>query len=901
MTLMVGARLGPYEILAPLGAGGMGEVYKARDTRLGRTVAIKVLPSFAAANPDRRRRFEHEARAASALQHPNICGLHDIGCETPTYQSQPDAHAGPLHFLVMEFVDGRSLADRLRAGPLPIVQVLDIGAQIADALAAAHARGIIHRDLKPGNVMLTGSSGSPRVKLLDFGLAKLGPELTSAIAEATTTDMQDPLTSPGEFIGTLAYMAPEQLEGKEADARADVFAFGCVLYEMVTARRAFAGSSMASVISAIMAGTPTPAATLQPVTPYALDRLINSCLAKDRTERRESAHDLSEDLRSIAASDSGRPAGPVVTASTSDRRSPGKSRARIPSLAIGAAAVLLMTAVAAYLWTGPGKADDSLLHAVPTQLTSAPGLQGEPALSPDGSLVAFVSDAGGAPHIWVVDEEGAATLQLTFGAHPARDPAWLRDNSAVLFTSIRDGGPGVWKVPRLGGPETLVVANAADPAVSPDGSSLAFVRKVNPSGNSRIFVAPLADVADATLATTDAEGPWDHRQPAWSPDGRWLCYRARQSLWVVSATRPGARRLTTDDATALDPVWSADGRSIYYTSLKDGTAALWRVEVGSGAVSRITLGSGPERHPTVSSDGSTLAFSTEMADRNVILHEIGSGLERTFGTLRSEYMPTFCGDVPAVLFASDRVGGRDELWLQPLKDDQPVGDARRLTNHPGNVSHPACTRDGRWAAYYRIVEGQRTIWTVPVNGGPPTAFTSGHASDIHPAWSKDGTWLAFASERGGQTHIWAAPVADGKQAGPAVQVTRGPALEMDPEWSPDGLWIAYVAEPTASGADVWVAAADGRGAPRRLTSGAGADRIRWYQPDRMFVSGLWGGAAVSVRIVDPVSGAVTVPSPPIVFGDDEYMCDFDLSADGRVLAFSRTSRKGNIWKWVGRF
>jgi len=903
VTLAGGHRLGPYEIQAPVGAGGMGEVYKARDTRLGRTVAIKILPAFAAADPDRRRRFEHEARAASALDHPNICVLHDIGCETAVHPSQPDAPGGPLHFLVMEFVEGRTLAERLRGGPLPLTQVLDVGAQVADALAAAHGRGILHRDLKPANVMLSGSTGAPRVKLLDFGLAKLGREVLDAIAAADTTDRREPLTSPGEFLGTLAYMAPEQLEGKEADARTDVFAFGCVLYEMLTGRRAFAGSNMASIISAIMSGTPTPASALQPVTPYALDRLIGSCLAKDRSERRESMHDLAEDLRSIAASDSGRRVEPSVSLPQRASKWAG-SRQRLTALLLWsgvAAAALLVVAATALRWPGRRTPDFLLLNAVPTQLTTAAGLQSEPAVSPDGSLVAFVSDEGGTPCIWVVDQDGGATLRLTKGPHPAHDPAWLPDSSSVLFTSIRDERPGIWKVARLGGTETLVVANGEDPAVSPDGTLLAFVREAGPAGNHRVFVAPIADTTNATLVTSDDDGLWDHRQPAWSPDGRSLCYRAQRSLWIVALGRPGARRLTRDDETALDPVWSADGRAVYYTSLRDGTAALWRVETSRGTISRVTLGSGPERHASVSLDGRTLAYSTEMVDRNIVLHDMETREEWSFGTLRSEYMPSFCGGETAVLFASDRVGGRDELWVQPLRGLSPSGEAVRLTNHPGNVSHPTCSRDGRWVAYYRIVEGQRDIWTVPAAGGPPTQFTNDRAPDIHPAWSADGTRLAFASERDGFTHIWVAPVKGGAPAGQAVQITEGVTTDMDPEWSPDGTQIAFVARRPGGEADVWIAAADGSRRQRRLTRGAGALRVRWPRPDALLVSGKWGGVTVSLRVVDAMSGAPATTRPPVIFGDAADMCDFDVSADERTLVFTRTSGRGNVWKWVGRF
>ena len=903
MTLGAGSRLGPYEILGPLGAGGMGEVYKARDTRLGRTVAIKVLPAFAAANPDRRRRFEYEARAASALEHPNICGLHDIGCETPTHPSQPDVHGGPLHFLVMEYVDGRSLADRLRAGPLPMVQVLDVGAQIADALAAAHARGIIHRDLKPANVMLTGPSGTPRVKLLDFGLAKLGPEVLDAAVGATTAGMPGPLTSPGEFLGTLAYMAPEQLEGKEADARTDVFGFGCVLYEMLTGRRAFAGGSMASVISSIMSGTPTPAATLQPVTPYALERLINGCLAKDRSERRESAHDLAEDLRSIAATDSGRTTGPVVLPQTTSAGAAEKGRrVTVPWLAIGIAAALLTTAIAVYQWLLPGKPDDPVLHAVPTQLTSASGLQGEPALSPDGSEVAFVSDEGGIPHVWLVAADGASTRQLTTGDDPDHDPAWLQDGSAILFTRIRNGRPGIWRVPRLGGLATLLVADAADPSVSPDGLRLAFVREVAPSAEPRVFVAPLSSVEDAVQRSTDADGLWEHRHPVWSPDGRMLCYRAHHALWTVSPDGGKADRLTIDNESARHPVWSSDGKAVYFTSGREGTVALWKVDVGSHTLRRMTMGSGPESDPNVSRDGKTLVYSTNLEDYNVVVGDLASGVERSFGTRRVEQMPRFSQDGSAAVFISDRVDGREELWEQPLADGVASGEARRVTRlDTGEVVHPAVSPDGNWIAYYRVVEGQRDVWVVSSDGVSPVQFTTDPASDIQPGWSPDGSQLAFTSERDGRFHIWVAPVANGRPAGPARQLTRGHAREMAPEWSPDGAWIAFTAEPTASTGDVWVIRSDGSGAPRRVTTGAGALRVRWIEPDRMMVSGSWGAATLSARYVDPHTGAVTVPSPPIVFGDDPAMCDFDVDMKHKRVAFGRVTRTGNIWKLNGRF
>jgi len=904
MTLSAGTRLGPYELQAPLGAGGMGEVYKARDTRLGRLVAIKVLPAYAAANPDRRRRFEYEARAASALEHPNICGLHDIGCETPSHPSGPQSGVAPLHFLVMEYVEGRTLAERLRAGPLPLPQVLDIGAQIADALAAAHARGIIHRDLKPANVMLTGSSGTPRVKLLDFGLAKLGRDILDAVAEADTTDLREPLTSPGEFLGTLAYMAPEQLEGKEADARSDVFSFGCVLYEMLTGRRAFAGSSMASVISAIMSATPTSAATLQPVTSYALDRLISSCLAKDRSERRESMHDLAEDLRSIAASDSGRPALPFVPA-----RTPGsgdatpRPRARLSRAAIGTAALgVAAVAIGAYVWMIPPAPDVPLLNTESTQLTSAEGAQLEPALAPDGSQVAFVSDKGGTMHIWLVDTKGVATQQVTFGEDPDRDPAWLSDGSAILFTRSKSGRQGIWMVPRLGGSASLLVADAADPAVSPDGTRLAFVREVAPSAEPRVFIAPFNSPEQARQLTTDADGRWEHRHPAWSPDGRMLCYHAHHALWTVSADAGQAERLTLDNESARHPVWSIDGKSVYFTSGREGTVALWKVDLDRRTPERMTLGTGPESDASVSRDGRMLVYSTADEDYNVVLRDVPTGAERSFGTRRVEQMPRFMPDGSAVLLISDRVDGRDEFWAQPLANGVPEGDARRVTRHDaGDVVHPAVSPDGRWIAYYRVIQDQRDIYVVSADGVSPVQFTTDPASDIQPAWSRDGSRIAFTSERGGLFHIWVAPVSGGRPAGPARQLTRGQARAMAPEWSPDDAWIAHTVDPTASNGDVWIVRSDGSGEPQRITTGAGALRVRWVEPGLMLVSGLWGASVLSVRFVNPLTRQVTVPVPPIVFGDDPAMCDFDVDAKCERVVFGRVTRTGNLWKLSGRF
>src|SRR5271169_4895004 len=285
MTILPGRRLGPYEILSAIGAGGMGEVYKARDTRLDRIVAIKVLPTHLADRSELRERFEREARTIASLNHPHICTLHDVG------------HQDEIEFLVMEYLEGETLAQRLAKGPLPLEQVLQYAIEISDALDKAHRKGVTHRDLKPGNIMLT-KSGS---KLLDFGLAKLKQEASPAnVSLSDLPTAKDPLTAQGTLLGTLQYMAPEQLEGKEVDARTDIFAFGTVVYEVATGKKAFEGKSQASVISAIMSSDPPPMSSLQPMTPPALDRVVKKCLRKDPDERWQNVRDVTDELKWIA-------------------------------------------------------------------------------------------------------------------------------------------------------------------------------------------------------------------------------------------------------------------------------------------------------------------------------------------------------------------------------------------------------------------------------------------------------------------------------------------------------------------------------------------------------------------------------------------------------------------------
>ena len=395
MPLSPGARLGPYEIQAAIGAGGMGEVYRARDTRLDRTVAIKILPAELSADPERRVRFEREAKAIAGLNHPHICTLYDVSTHEDTT------------FLVMEHLAGETLADRLLRGPVPHPQALDIAAQIADALDAAHKHGIIHRDLKPGNVMLTtsggGRSGLTTAKLLDFGLAKLAAhgERAALAGGASVSTQAAPVTAEGTILGTLQYMAPEQLEGKEADARTDLWALGAILYEMLTGRRAFEGESQVSLIGNIMNAEPPALATTQPLTPPALDRVVTKCLAKHPDDRWDGAHDVADELRWIAH---------VISAGTV----PGARGARAPGLrlaAVGAIALVIFAAGVALMWVlRPNAASVSLSHpsldVYPADELNAGGSRPAFQFTPAGSRTAFAWTPDGLALVFVGRRDG---------------------------------------------------------------------------------------------------------------------------------------------------------------------------------------------------------------------------------------------------------------------------------------------------------------------------------------------------------------------------------------------------------------------------------------------------------------------------------------------------------------
>jgi serine/threonine protein kinase len=499
LSLAPGTRLGPYAIEAAIGAGGMGEVYRARDTRLDRVVAIKVLPAHLSSDPGIRQRFDREARAISGLQHPHICALFDVG------------HEAGVDFLVMEYLEGETLADRLRKGPVATDELLRIATQIAEALDRAHRTGIVHRDLKPGNVMLTKNG----VKLLDFGLARVAAPTNSSSNASTFLDATrtsgEPLTQKGTVLGTWQYMAPEQLEGGEADARSDIFALGAVLYEMATGRRAFEAKSQASLIAAIMTAQPPPISSIAPMTPPALDRVVRTCLEKDPDDRLQTAHDVALQLRWIQ--EGGTQLG--VPRPVAARR---RSRERLGWIVAGAAGVAAIALAVLQLGTRKPDPAATLRFSIP----APPGLLsvGSPRISPDGKYIAFNgSDSTGVTKLWLRPLNSLSAYSLP-GTERCTRPFWSPDSRFLGFFAA-----GKLKKVAVGGGPVVTLgefASGSDGSWSKEGLIL-----FDASLQDTLHAIPAAGGDAVAVTTLDrAHGESGHAWPFFLPDGKRYLYIA---------------------------------------------------------------------------------------------------------------------------------------------------------------------------------------------------------------------------------------------------------------------------------------------------------------------------------------------------------------------------------------
>ncbi|HVE65701.1 MAG TPA: protein kinase [Thermoanaerobaculia bacterium] len=805
MTLTAGSRLGPYEILSPLGAGGMGEVYRARDTRLERTVAIKVLPTHLSSTLEARQRFEREAKTISQLSHPHICALHDVGRE------------GETEYLVMEYLEGDTLADRVAKGPLPLEQTLRYGVQIADALDKAHRQGIVHRDLKPGNVMITKSG----VKLLDFGLAKaIAP--ASQQSSLTALPTQHALTQEGAILGTFQYMAPEQLEGKDADARTDIFALGAVLYEMATGKKAFSGTTQASLISSILRDDPQPISQIQPTSPTAFDRVVKTCVAKDPEDRWQSAADLGKELRWIAeGSQVGAPAA-----------LPGR-RVRRDRLAWSVAGLLLLAAIFLAIEVrrlGRGSASQAV-HSflVPPEKTSF-RLTGDDSapivLSPDGRSTAF--GAGG--KLWV-GSLAAGAVRALVGTEGGTFPFWSPDNRFIGFFS--EGKLRI--VETSGGPVRTIAdaPNARGGAWSPRG-----VIVFAPDFRLGLFRVTVSGGPAVPLTRIEEGKHTTHRWPSFLPDGTHVLFLAANhanprsedsGIYVASLDGGTPRRL-------MSSYGSAQYVSGWLLSVRDTSLMAFPFDARRLAVKdepvRVAddanFDFGVWRGSFTASENGMLAYQIAQAGIGGQLTWCDSSGRRlsTVGEKSEAYSPQLSPDGRrALVILGDP---NNDIWVYELER----GVRTRLTTAAQVTVSPLWSPDGSQILYVSQERPRAPLeflmMTMPSDGGGDRKILYRSKERIEPMdWSRDGRYVLVDRGDIGKHDVWVIPVAEPARAFPLVQTQFSEAAG---QISPDGRWVAYQSLQTARN-EVYVTAFPSGGA-RWQVSGRGGTQPRWSHDGR---------------------------------------------------------------------
>ncbi len=844
-----GDRLSHFEVLGDLGQGGMGVVIRARDTRLDREVALKLLPVELAGDPERAERFRREGRVLASLNHPNIATIHGV----------EDSDLGP--FLVMELVGGTSLAERLSRGPLPFELSLNVAAQIIEAVDAAHAKGVVHRDLKPGNIHLDAED---RVKVLDFGLARVLSD-EPAPGDQTQALGAAPLTLAGTVLGTPSYMSPEQVRGEPAGERADLWAFGCVLFEMLTGARAFPGKSYAETVASVLAREPSWSA-LPGGLPEGVRRLLLSCLAKPAAERVRSARDVRDELlRARAHVEAG--TGPV----------PGA----MPRLA---------------------------------QLTWSEGVEAAPAFSPDGEDLLFTRQVGPVRKIFRLKLASGESFPVTRGDRDDIHPVWRPGGDAILFVRSRARGrqlqPGdvfgvfggtpenagdVWEQDLETGAERTLVEDAWNPAVSPDGTKIAV--DADWAGPRRIWTVD-GHGRNPRQLTTDTSEAVAHVRPRWSPDGRVLVFqnveRTQLDIRTVHLGSGDLHWITRDPVLDVHPVF-APGGQVYFTSYRSGGMNLWRVPVDpqgapAGALRQVTTGAGQDVEAAFSPDGRRLAFCTLRQNADVwrlpVDPETGRAAgepEAVIAGTRESSRGAWSPDDRAVAFNSDRAGAMN-LWLYRL-DDRSM---EQLTRGPGGDFQPSWRPDGRSLAFFSARNGNPGIWTLDLATREIRCLSPADQVEVNPFHSPDGRSIAYHSDRDGRLEVWVMD-ADG---GNPRQVTRVGVMGHFLRWTSDGSRIVF----------------------RRSTGGQAVHTVPAGGGEPAALPHVRGGSHLSLnpagtRIMDVMAHKVLWsskagggdPEQVYEFADPDSRIDYPVwSHDGRWVLFDRFRPKGgDVWMLEG--
>ncbi len=896
MGLISGTKLGPYEIQSPLGAGGMGEVYRARDTRLDRTVAVKILPAHLSSNSGAKQRFEREARAISSLNHPHICTLYDVG------------HQNGTDYLVMEFLEGETLADRLCKGPLPLQQVLKYGIEIGRGLEKAHRTGVVHRDLKPGNIMLTKAGA----KLMDFGLAKATPPIAPSSSGLNMTQSNPvdahPLTTQGTIVGTFQYMAPEQIEGKEADARSDIFAFGAVLYEMVTGKRAFEGKSQLSVASAILERDPAPISAAARVVPPSLEQTIAICLVKDPEQRWSAVHDVVLQLNMIANTEAD-PAKATVRRLTNRIA----SATALVALLTGAGIVALVTR-----WTRPAPPSSPVMRFSISLPKEAPMALPNPtptlAIAPDGSAIAYVAALSPV-------RPGAGNNGSSPGPTGITDAAAASGFSSRVLTDIGSesiAATTALYVRRMDQSAAELVPGseaAVNPFFSPDGQwlgwfSKGFMRKARLGGGAPVVICEISDIFMG--------GAY------WAPDG--FIYFTPGDLMRVSASggKPElmARVDTTKDADYQSPQLLPGGKAVLLTrrplnvtSYDDAVIFAYRLDTHE-SVTLVEGGSGgiylPSGHLLYARVGSFFAMPFDAARLKALGAPVevlrGGMLSQNAGNVAlavssngvlayapggpiqsdtSEVIAVSHSGAPRVLSPNPRIfdepavspdgqnlaitvrAANDDIWLL----NRARGVLTRFTFAGGDNQTAIWSGDGSHVIYSRSNRTRNLFWR-PVNGGPEERLTSGDTTQFPDSTTPDGKLLAFTQWTGANADIYVVPL-DGAHTPRPLIATR--FNEQEGMFSPDGKWLAFVSN--ESGSEEVYVQPFGREGLRSVVSAGGGVRPMWgHDGKSLYYS---AGDAVMQVVFDSATGnigrttmAVRLPPRTAVFSvspDGEFI------------------------------
>ena len=871
MALPSGSKLGPYEIVEPLGAGGMGEVYRARDTRLERTVAVKILPASISADPVAKQRLEREAKTISGLNHPNICVLHDVGSQDG------------VDYLVMECIEGESLAKRLERGALPLGQVLKYGAQIADALDKAHRSGVIHRDLKPGNIMLTATG----VKLLDFGLAKIAPPLVSgATLSAAPANPTAPLTSEGSIVGTFQYMSPEQVEAKKLDARSDIFSFGAVLYEMLTGRRAFPGKSQLSVASAILEKEPISISALRPMTPPALERAVKQCVAKEPDDRWQSVRDLELELKWIAE------AGPQAALAPA----PGAKgiplfgqRALILSLGALVFGAVIASLAVWNLKPSPPRSVSRMVITLPPGQQLA-GLENGPAVvfSPDGTHLAYIAIQGGTQQLYLraLDSLDAKPLPGTEGANtPFFSPngQWLGFFTGNQLKKVSVSGGGA-----------VALGDSSTGAGASWGSQ--GIIAYSPGGVSALQQVPEVGGAAQPLARLE-KGEITHRWPEFLPGGKTILFTTSPTLVNWSNARVALESVTAHERHDLNqagtqPRYASSGHLVY---ARGGILMAAPFDLQGLALTGATLPvlEGVRQSPltgaaqyTISTTGSLAYVPGGLQSAQCRLVWVDrSGHERPIAApVRAYVNPRLSPDGRRV--AANIIEQETQAWLYDL-----ATETLNRFSFGGNFNGYALwTPDGKHITFQSSKEGPVNIfWQLADSTDGLERLTTSEYTNTPTSWSRDGQLLAF-NEINPTTRydIWVLRLTDRK----AQPILQTPFNESAARFSPDGRWLAYTSDESGH-YEIYVQPYPGPGGKWQVSTEGGTEPV--WNPNGRELFYRTGDKMMAVDISTQPSFAAA--KPRVLFAGP-YMAtpgtlpNYDVSLDGQRFLMLKRSEAG---------